>query len=546
MEQKIYKTDILIIGKGLAGVRAANAAVRQGVSVTLISKGNGSSTDIMGFNTTIGADDSVEIFYEDTLRSGAYINNRSVALKLAENSNAEIAFLEELGLKFDRNPDGSYNLMQTLGSSCKRMVHYKSLTGAAALNLLLKDCERRGVNFVEPVMTLNLLKDRNGITGASALDLQSGELVFFLAKAVVLATGGCGDIYPLSTYPKGISGDGYVMAYRAGVELMDMEFQQYDPCCFVYPNALRGRIVVTTMLNEGGELYNKNGERFIIDDYGTYNIQKSEIARHIWKEILDGKGNEHGGVYYDVTKLPHDRVAIDHNLFYDPALANGVDLTKVPAEVAPAAHSCVGGLGITPDCASTLPGLFAAGEVAGGIHGANRIGGSAGTEVFVYGRIAGESAASYVKAWDGDLSPALGKEAIERETALFHSRKKAPSSEGADIDGILTQARRTINNGIGIVRDEDSLNSCIRELSGLMQVLDQLSADHTDRLAKIYTLENALVLAQLQAAASLMRTESRGVFYRRDFPEQDDAGWRKNIFIRQDDQENAKLYSLEV
>ncbi|MDR3321842.1 MAG: FAD-binding protein [Synergistaceae bacterium] len=527
MEQTIYKSDVLVIGKGLAGVRAADAAVRSGARVIVANKASGSSPDVMGFNTTIGADDSVEDYIEDTMRSGGYINNRLLASRLAENSNSEITFLEDLGVSFDRNPDGGYNLMQTLGSSHKRMVHYQSLTGATALKLLLDDCRRRGVEFVEPVMILSLLKHDGRVVGASGLDLRGGGLIFFQSEAVVLATGGCGDIYPLTSYPKGITGDGYAMAFRAGAELVDMEFLQYDPCGFVTPPALRGRVMVTTLLNEGAELYNRDNERFVVEDYGTYNIQKSEIARRIYMEIRAGRGTLNGGVYYDMTKLPHDRVAIDHNLFYNPAHAAGIDLTKEPAEVAPLAHSCVGGLVIDRDCATTVEGLFAAGEVTGGVHGANRIGGSAGTEIFVFGCVAGNSAARYAAKWSGEPAQGLIEESAARERETFEGWRGQKG--GASPGEMRERAAKAINNGIGIIRNGKGIGDCLRDLQNIEDELGSLDIETPGDLMDCYTLRNTLTVAKIQATASDMRKESRGVFYREDYPAEDDK-WTRNIY----------------
>jgi succinate dehydrogenase/fumarate reductase flavoprotein subunit len=529
MGQKIYKSDILVIGKGLAGVRAANAAVRKGMDVLLVNKARGSSTEVMGFNTTIGSDDSEEIFLEDTSRSGLYINKRPVSSRLAENSNSEIAFLENLGVKFDRNPDGSYNLSQALGSSRKRLAHYQSLTGVTSLKLLLEDCKQRGVKFVEPIMILGLLKYENRVMGASGLDISSGELIFFLCKSVVLASGGCGDIYPLSTYPKGITGDGYAIAYSAGAELVDMEFLQYDPCGFVTPPELRGRVMVTTLLNEGAELYNAQKERFIIRDCGSYDIQKSEIARRMYMEIKAGRGTKNGGVYYDTTKLPHDRMAIDHNLFYAPALAAGLDMTKEPAEVAPLAHSCMGGLSIDRDCATALEGLFAAGEVTGGVHGANRIGGSAGTEIFVFGCLAGNAAAEYSAKWKGDVELDLVKSDAERETAIFEERKgqKGDRSPSAMKD----EAAGVIADGLGIIRNGQDIDNCIRKLQALEGEMASLNVQCPADMINYYTLHNMITVAKIQATASAMRKESRGVFYRDDYPNLDE-NWTKNIYVR--------------
>ena len=527
MERRIEKTDVLVIGKGIAGLRAADEAARAGVSVTLASKGGGASPGVMGFNAATSEVDSVESFFQDTLDSGYQLSNKKVARRLAADANHEVAFLEELGLVFDRNPDGHYNLMQTLGSSHPRMVHYKSLTGRVAMELLLKDCQKLGVKFAEPVRILNLLDDGQGrIIGASAYDLAKNELVFFLAKAVVLATGGNGAMFSLTSYPGGINGDGYALAYRAGAQLVDMEFQQFDPCGFIHPPALRGHVVVTTMLNEGGKLFNAQGEEFMLKNGGRYNVQKAELSRRMWLEVAGGRGTSRGGVLYDVTALPHDRVVIDHCLFYDPALAAGVDLTKEAAEVIPVPHSCMGGLVIDENCATTLPGLFAAGEVTGGIHGANRIGGNAGTEIFVYGWIAGDSAAKF--ALSENKSPDA-ESAIKKEEADYMERRKSQGQENpADL---LIKAKQAADLGLGIVRCEKDMETCLNAVLDLQTKLGKLRIDGSEDLMASYTLENNLTLSVMQAMAARLRQESRGVFYRSDYPEGDDQKWLKNIFI---------------
>ena len=544
MNNNIHETDVLIIGKGIAGVRAANEAVRAGLTVTIVNKAGGASPEVMGFNTTIGQEDSEEVFLNDTLKSGSYINNKEVLRRLVENANDEVAYLEELGLNFDKNPDGTYNLMQTLGSSYPRMVHYQSLTGATAMKLIDNDNIKRGVQVFAPFAVIGLLDQDQRIVGASAIDMKSGELVFFRSKAVVIATGGCGDIYPLTTYPSGITGDGYAMAYRAGAELVDMEFLQYDPCGFVTPGVLRGRVMVTTLLNEGAEIYNADGQRFIINDYGTYNIQKSELSRRMYTEIAAGKGTELGGVYYDMTKLPYRRIAIDHNLFYDPAFAAGVDMTKTPAEVAPLAHSCVGGVVIDRNCATTLAGLFAAGETAGGIHGANRIGGNAGTEIFVYGKLAGKSASLFAKALPERHESVSGEAAMKRETERYSSWKNRSGGD-VPIAQILDSARGAIHDGIGIIRNEQSIMKCQKRLSELEDAINSLRIDTTKDILSCYTLQNILTIAKIQTSASLMRKESRGVFFRDDYPAADDV-WKGNIFVRYGNNEEMELQVIST
>lgn len=527
MAYRIEKCDVLVIGRGIAGLRAADEAARAGLSVTLVAKGGGASPGVMGFNATTSDKDSVDLFHKDVLDNGYNVNNYKVSRRLAADSNHEVAFMESIGLAFDKNPDGTYNLFQTLGCSTPRMVHIKSLTGEVAIDLLTSDCKKLGVKFVEPVRVLNFLKnDQGAVVGASAFDIAKEELLFFLAKAVVLASGGNGAMFSLSSYPGGINGDGYAMAFRAGAELVDMEFQQFDPCGFVHPPELRGHVVVTTMLNEGGRLYNKNNEEFMLKDGGKYNVPKGELSRRMWMEVAEGRGFEHGGVKYDVTALSYQRLVIDHCLFYDPAKAAGVDLTKEAAEVAPVPHSCMGGLVIDENCASTLPGLFVAGEATGGIHGANRIGGNAGTEIFVYGWIAGDNAAKYAKT----VSEPNADAAMKAEAQAFEAKRAAGGAE--DPAALLKQAKAAADKGLGIVRCEKDMDTCLTEIAALEAKQSNIKVDSSAALMTAYTLDNNLALSKLQATASKLRKESRGVFYRSDFPTMNDAVGLKNIFVK--------------
>lgn len=531
-EGKHSVADVLVIGLGLAGLRAAHAAVKEGASVIVVGKGIGASPGIMGFNVVASKEDSADQFYADLLKSGTYINNQKLARILAEDSIKEVANLEEIGLHFDKNADGSLNAHQPLGSSYPRLVHYKALTGIRAGELLREDCEKRGVVFAEPIMITNLLQADNQIVGAVGIDLSNGKFVSYLAKAVVLAAGGCGAIYPVSTYPKTIVGDGFAMAYRAGAELVDMEFMQYDPCCFVYPEAVKGSPIPTTMLSEGGELRNIKGERFMLK-YGEQaeRVQKDELSRAMILEIAEGRGTKHGGLYYDVTKLPRDRVVVDHCIFYDPALAAGVDLTKEPAEVAPAAHTLMGGVKINERCESSKAGLFAAGEVVGGVHGANRLGGSAGAEVLTFGARAGKYAAQYAFARREALSEAKAKELIAKEEATYQQRK---ARKGGSADGAKIQERiqKVMSEKVGLIKNKEGLSAAFQEMTKLESMLGDLPVTDNNQLISLYKFENMITTGKLQIFASLLRTESRGVHYRSDFPKADDQKWRKNIVFK--------------
>lgn len=515
---QVKRCDILVIGHGLAGLRAACAAAGSG-DVLVIAKGAPASPEIMGFNTAVCAGDREEDYYNDVMEAGSWISNPVLTRTLVEGASNVVSELESRGILMSRNEDGSYNTMRTLGCNFPRLLHSESDTGPRAMCVFREEAIKSGVKFENAVSALELLVEDNRIYGAIGFNKKNNIMTVYQAKAVILTTGGCGDIFPLTTYPRGISGDGYAMALRCGAELIDMEFLQYEPCCFLSPDSIRGKVAVTTMLVEGGELRNVNEQPFIFD----YSIQKSALALKIAKEISEGRGTPHGGVYYDVTALPYQRVAVDHALFYDPALKSGLDLTNEPAEVAPVAHTCIGGLRIDEHCRTKIKGLFAAGEAAGGIHGANRIGGCAGTEVLVFGRIAGESAAAYINTVND-----FGYSKDPFSSLRFQMKE---TEQETNMDTLLNNIRNAIAQSLCITKSESELLNLVKECQGFRKELSDALISSPQVLLKAYEAENILTVGEVMAHASLLRQESRGVFYRVDYPNQNDDMWRKNIVI---------------
>ena len=380
--------DVLIIGGGLAGWRAAEAAVKAGASVSLVANGVGNSPDIHAINVPVREDDSVELFIEDTLRSGRGGCDRALV---------EVLCREAVKLKdefpFDRNPDGSYKLLQPLGCSVPRCVSIDHKIGAWALAKIKRELAGK----------VNVLKGR--VTSLS-FNSQLSTFNFQLgdddgtrtARSVVIATGGWCGKYEFSDNPPELRGDGIDMAVSLGAATRDRNAVQYEPTVALAPEKLRGIPVITTMLFEGATFRNANGDEFLSDKHAN----KDEISRAIFAEIKAGRGVD-GGVWFDATGVPDellDTTYIDTVKRYATA---GIDIHKEPMLVAPAPHTSLGGLVIDTHCrvlradGSPIPGLFAAGEVTGGIHGFNRIGGNAGTETLVFGRIAGEEAASCAK-----------------------------------------------------------------------------------------------------------------------------------------------------
>lgn len=527
---KTIRTELLVIGSGLAGLRAAAAAVEAGAQVMVISKGQSASPEIMGFDVPVVEEDTIDLYYQDMEISGHKINNSSLGWTLAKCVRDQVSYLESLGVVFDKNKNGEYDTIHTLGTVYPRLVHCKSRTGTEGMLVVAKHCKDLGVKFQNCISVLTLLTDGKQILGAIAYDEQAKQMVCYLAKAVVLATGGCGAIQKVTTYPKTIIGDGYAMAFRAGADLVDMEFQQFEPCAFVYPPQIAGKVIATTLLRHGAALRNGKGEEFM-QNYGLTreNAQKSNLSRAMVAEVKAGRGTPHGGIYYDMTMMTPEFLYEDHKIFTQPAVDVGMDLTKEMPEMMPAAHTNLGGIRIAADCSTQIPNLFACGEVIGGLHGANRIGGSAGAETVVFGAIAGNSAAEYLKT-----APDLENESLEKnieegvaEVCRFLNR---PVSEFT-ADEIRAQLGTIMADYVGINRDEDGLLEAKRQVGYLQELLDKAGADTLQDCADLYHCENMLLLANIQIRASLLRQESRGVFYRNDYPNQDDQHWCKNIVV---------------
>ena len=381
-------TDVLVIGGGLAGWRAAEAAVNAGASVALVANGAGNSPDIHAINVPVREDDSVELFVEDTLKSGRGGCERALVEVLCRES---VKLADEF--PFDRNPDGSYKLLQPLGCSVPRCVSIDHRIGAWALAKIRRELAGR----VEVVKGRATALSFNSQRSTFSFRLGDGDAAGE-ARSVVMATGGWCGKYDFSDNPPELRGDGIDMAVRLGAATRDMDQVQYEPTVALAPDRLRGIPVITTMLFEGATFRNKDGDEFLADKHAN----KDEISRAIFAEVEAGRGAG-GGVWFDATKVPAellDSVYIDTVKRYAAA---GVDIHREPMLVAPAPHTSLGGLVIDAKCrvlradGTPIQGLFAAGEVTGGIHGFNRIGGNAGTETLVFGRIAGAGAACLAK-----------------------------------------------------------------------------------------------------------------------------------------------------
>ena len=535
MNSTTVYTDILVIGSGIAGLRSAVAAAEKGVSAIIVSKGPCASPEIMGFNAPVLPGDSVQQYFDDLEVSGYGINNSRLAKVLSERVLPEVDWLESIGVDFDRREDGCYSAIHVLGTKYPRLIRSGVSSGVTEMNALRRKCEELNIETHMPVDILELLYTDDRVIGAYGVDGKTGALVRYIAKAVILATGGCGAIQSFTTYPDAIIGDGYAMAYQCGASLTDMEFQQFEPCCFVYPPEIKGKVIATTLLRHGAQLLNGQGHDFMAD-YGLTreNSQKGSLSRAMVAEVRSGRGTPHGGIYYNLTMFDEDFLYKDHAIFTRPAVAAGMDLTKQMPEMMPAAHTNLGGVVIDEGCRTELPGLYACGEVIGGLHGGNRLGGCAGAETVIFGHLAGESAAEYVKADTRSPSAAEVDEAWTAHKAKLD--KLFASEKSCDAKDIRVRLGQCLSNNMGILRNEQSIKAADDMVEQLkLELTRGAGAADAKQAAECIHAEHVLLIAKMQIKASMLRKESRGVYFREDYPYIDDKNWCKNIMIKKTD-----------
>jgi succinate dehydrogenase/fumarate reductase flavoprotein subunit len=522
-----HDVDVLVIGSGIAGQRAALAASRAGAKTLIVSFGGGGSPDIMGFSAPALEGDCAEVVYSDVNASGLGVNDPEFAKVFASGTEEIIPDLDAMHVSLEKDDSGRCRPLQALGTSFPRLVHhYMCLTGVEIQKALHRELKASGVTVRTGTMITDLLVDNGAVRGACGLDCSSGELLVIKSRAVVVTTGGSGRTHSFTTYPRDITGDGMAMAYRAGVPLVDMEFLQFEPCGFVTPDAIRGSLIPTTLLKAGGELRNAEGEVFI-SDYSM--IQKDVLSRRIHKEIAEGRGTPAGGIYYDVTKLPGDLVKVTHFLFYDPAMKGGIDISKEPCQMAPSAHTFLGGAKVRPDCSTNIAGLYMAGEVLGGIHGGNRIGGDGGASALVFGKIAGRT----VAAQFNDLEIAPGNVVLSLAESEKSQYASLSGKKGASPEEFKTAIQEIMQERVGLIKTRDGLDIADKKLAGLEHSFDDLGASNAKDVREAFSARNMLLTARMMLEASRCRKESRGAHYRADYPDRNDDAWTgKNVIIQ--------------
>jgi succinate dehydrogenase / fumarate reductase flavoprotein subunit len=538
-----HEHDVLIIGAGGAGLRAAIEALAQGARVAVVCKSLlGKAHTVMAEGGIAAAMSNVDkaddwrTHFRDTMRGGKLLNNWRMAQLHAQESPERVRELEQWGALFDRTEDGEILQRAFGGHTFKRLCHVGDRTGLEMIRTL----QDRGVHmgfdvFMECTVT-RLLKDGDRIAGAFGYWREQGRFVIFKAKSVVIATGGIGKAWKITSNSWEYTGDGMALAYEAGAELMDMEFVQFHPTGMVWPPGVQGILVTEAVRGEGGTLRNKNGERFM-ERYDSKKMELSTrdvVARAIYTEVREGRGTEHGGAYLDISQKPADYVKKKLPSMYHQFLELAdVDITKGPMEVGPTCHYMMGGIRVDAETAqASVPGLFAAGEAAAGLHGANRLGGNSLSDLLVFGRRAGLGAAEFAKRAG---APAINSSQVEDASReILAPFERASGENPYQVHSDLQAAMQSL---VGIYRQEEDLQRALGEIEKLRARTARVRVEGSRmfnpgwHLAR--DLECMLTVTEAVTRSALARRESRGAHSRLDYPNLDDARGKKNNVIVQ-------------
>ncbi|WP_028963114.1 FAD-binding protein [Sulfobacillus thermosulfidooxidans] len=527
-----HSFDVLVLGSGGAGLRAAvEAASGGGLSVAVIGKSLlGKAHTVMaegGAAASIGNVDSLDSWqthFYDTMKSGHYINNFRTVEVFAKEAAARVLELEQWGAVFDRTPEGLIMQRAFGGHSFRRLAHIGDRTGMELLRTLQYKAISMDISIFQEVTITRLLMDKDRIAGAFGYYRADGHFVVFKAKAVVLATGGWGKVYKVTSNSWESTGDGAAMAYRIGAELQDMEMVQFHPTGMVWPPGVAGLLVTEGVRGEGGILYNSEKERFML----RYDPERQElstrdvVARSIFKEVQAGRGTPHGGAWLDISHKGADFIKRKLPGMYEQLLTLGdVDITKSPFEVAPTCHYTMGGVKAHAEtCATNIPGLFAAGEVACGLHGANRLGGNSLADILVFGRRAGIAARDFAGSRKGEVS--IAESQIEEEVTRVLEPFNRPNGENPYT--IHEELQAVMSTHAGIVRDQQTLEEGLEKVLKLQERAKNMGAQggrsYNPGWHAVFDVENMLTLSELIIRGALERKESRGAHWRTDYPDE--------------------------
>jgi succinate dehydrogenase / fumarate reductase flavoprotein subunit len=591
-----HNYDVLVVGAGGAGLRAAIAARQAGLRVAVISKSLfGKAHTVMaegGIAASMGnvnPRDNWQVHFRDTMRGGKFLNNWRMAELHAKEAPLRVWELETYGALFDRTKDGKISQRNFGGHEYPRLAHVGDRTGLELIRTLqqkivsLQQDDARANNhegadegkmkvFAECTIT-ELLKDASGrISGAFGYYRETGGLVLFRAPAVILATGGIGKSFKVTSNSWEYTGDGHALALRAGSALLNMEFVQFHPTGMVWPPSVKGILVTESVRGDGGVLRNSEGKRFMFDYVppvfrGQYAeteeegdrwyedpdnnkrppelLPRDEVARAINSEVKAGRGSPHGGVFLDIaSRRPADEILRRlPSMYHQFKELADVDITAEPMEVGPTCHYVMGGVEVDPDTAAAtgVPGLFAAGEVAGGMHGSNRLGGNSLSDLLVFGRRAGDGAAAYVATLKGIYPAVTEGQLREAERTALTPFDIATSPEAENPYALHAELQQTMNDLVGIIRKEEEMREAIEKLESLKERTPRAGVEGGRRFNPGWhlalDLRNMLVVSLTVAKAALLRQESRGGHTRDDFPKMEPEWRAKNLICTADGDE---------
>jgi succinate dehydrogenase / fumarate reductase flavoprotein subunit len=571
-EYQTHDYDVLVIGAGGAGLRAAIEASANNVRVAVVTK------SLLGKAHTVMAEggvaaalanvderDNWKVHFSDTMRGGQYVNDWRMAELHAKEAPDRVRELEAWGALFDRTKDGRILQRNFGGHRYPRLAHVGDRTGLEMIRTLQDHGIHLGMEVHMECTVLTLLKDHGRIAGAFGYERERGRFLLFRAKAVVLATGGIGRAYKVTSNSWEYTADGHSLAYDAGASLMDMEFVQFHPTGMIWPPSVRGILVTEGVRGEGGVLKNKDGHRFMFDEIpenyraqtadneeegwrytqGDRNarrppelLTRDHVARCIMREVREGRGSPHGGVFLDIAwiknRVPNGAELIKKKLpsmYHQFKQLADIDITQIPMEVGPTTHYMMGGVRVDPDTQmSDVPGLFAAGECAAGLHGANRLGGNSLSDLLVFGKRAGEYAARFATE-NGAANPDPDhiQASAQRAVEPFERTGENPYQVQYDLQELMQDL-------VGIVRREEEMQRALVELRRLEERANRVAVignrEYNAGWHTALDLHHLLTVSEIITRAAIERKESRGAHFRDDYPSKNDLVSRCNIIVR--------------
>lgn len=572
-----HEFDVVVVGAGGAGLRAAIESSAAGVKTALVCKSLlGKAHTVMAEGgiaaalANVESRDNWEVHFRDTMKGGKYLNQWRMVQRHAQEAPERVRELEQWGAVFDRTGDGRILQRNFGGHTYPRLAHVGDRTGLEMIRTLQDRGVHQGIDVFMECTVRRLLTDDGRVAGCFAYERHSGRFLVFRAKAVVVATGGIGRCWEINSNSWEYTGDGHALAHWAGADLIDMEFVQFHPTGMVWPPSIRGTLITEGVRGEGGVLKNSEGKRFMFDNVpdmfkGDFAETEDEatswveavvadrrpdarrppelltrdvVARAIRREIREGRGSPHGGVFLDIAsrRTPEAIMKKLPGMYHQFKELADVDITQEPMEVGPTCHYMMGGVKVDPDTQeSTLPGLFAAGEVAGGMHGANRLGGNSLSDLLVFGKLAGEHAA--LCAQKQNATPPLNTDQVNQ--AAEDSLKPFEQTENENPYAIHEQLRQMMQHNVGIVRNEEGLRLALEELEKLrarakgVKVGGNIQYNPGWHLA--LDLDNMLDVSEMVTRAALMREESRGAHTREDYAASDPEWGKVNIIVSRKD-----------